>query len=554
MKAKLPHILTAFLLCFANLTTFGQEETQVTTGLKDGHTIVIVKEPNKKEYWHYAAGCKMLTVTIESPTRCKKCDTESQQEEAKKKDEADKKRAENKAKEKNENTTATDPTNTEINRSGTERNTNNSNTTSTTNPYMNEVNAYNAKTRADAQALDNAADQTMNAWGNELAKGKNADFVSTAKPLVGEFAKQGNATAAYGTVGVAVGAQVISMIGSGKSREERLEDKGILEITEGAKYLNDFDFVNAYSKFSEAVQNDNSVVFALCNMGYMTLLDLGVERNENEAFELFSKAVEIADKSSSNNYHYAYHFLGVMHAHGYGTPRDNRKAYDYFEKAINLPLPLDEAPLGKFDNKYGSPSRFYTRACSYLYMAKLLEFTDDYKKNAIGYYKNSIDMAKPMLIYGSPAYRDISNDAHYRLGLLYKELGDNKSAYKFLKKAAKKGEDNAQNSIGYFYQFGLDYVVPKDLEKAEYWYTKSAEQNNFTGLNNLGALQVTNGKYVEAEKNLQQAIQLGNNTSRPYYHLGRLYETTNKIDKAKEMYTKAADMGDKQAQEKLDIK
>lgn len=59
-----------------------------------------------------------------------------------------------------------------------------------------------------------------------------------------------------------------------------------------------------------------------------------------------------------------------------------------------------------------------------------------------------------------------------------------------------------QSSIGYRYQFGIENVVSIDLEKAEYWYKKSAEQNNAVGLNNLGALQVTKGEYEEAERNL----------------------------------------------------
>ncbi|SFW52624.1 Sel1 repeat-containing protein [Sinomicrobium oceani] len=486
MKAKKRIISLTALLFFTNITAFGQEETQVTTGLKDGHTIVIVKEPNKKEYWHYAAGCKMLTVTIESPTRCKKCDTESQQEEAKKKAEADKKRAENKAKEKNGNTTVTDPTNTEINRSGTERNTNNSNTTSTTNPYMNKVNAYNAKMRADAQALDNAADQTMNAWGNELAKGKNADFVSTAKPLVGEFAKQGNATAAYGTVGVAVGAQVISMIGSGKSREERLKERGEYEMKEHFRAIIKGDDQAAFKHSIDDINNNGDNSDAYCQAGIFSLYNTYdikeiinmhgriLESNAQAAYPFLEKSSEIIQRKDLQKlFYHPYFELGYLTFLGIGTSRNYQEAYKYFENGILR---------GAKDGNTEYPSCHY-----YLGYLKLVGIgTQKSEKEAFKHFEKATG-------YYHPEGKPIISAANFALGYMsYYGIGtsqNTKKALAYFEKSVKQKNINAiilleqmlnNNEFDKKEAEKIKIICSKNKKKAEYnGFTNTTFTNDF---------------------------------------------------------------------------
>ncbi len=57
---------------------------QVTTGLKDGHTIIISKDSKGRENWYYAAGCERLSVNPEgAPAFCELCSNKRAQEKQK---------------------------------------------------------------------------------------------------------------------------------------------------------------------------------------------------------------------------------------------------------------------------------------------------------------------------------------------------------------------------------------------------------------------------------------------------------------------------------------
>src|SRR5690606_10832400 len=68
----------------------------------------------------------------------------------------------------------------------------------------------------DAEALDRAQDETM-------AQFEKGNYLEGSRPLAYEFAKQGNAAGAYGTIGVAAGAQVVSWAAEAKRKKEAAE-------------------------------------------------------------------------------------------------------------------------------------------------------------------------------------------------------------------------------------------------------------------------------------------------------------------------------------------
>lgn len=80
--------------------------------------------------------------------------------------------------------------------------------------------------------------------------------------------------------------------------------------------------------------------------------------------------------------------------------------------------------------------------------------------------------------------------AQYNLGLMYKYgegiNQDNSEAFKWIKKAAKKGQANAQDAIGSMYNSGQG--INKNPKKSFKWYKKSAKQGYVMGQLNFGAM------------------------------------------------------------------
>ncbi|MDD4955129.1 MAG: tetratricopeptide repeat protein [Candidatus Omnitrophica bacterium] len=127
-------------------------------------------------------------------------------------------------------------------------------------------------------------------------------------------------------------------------------------------------------------------------------------------------------------------------------------------------------------------------------------------------------------------------DALFWLGFLYDEVGRKEDAVKTWKKALQISPDNAQtlNSLGYLYA-----EQGKNLEEAESMIKKAltAEPENGAYLDSLGWVYFKKKNYKKAEECLNKAIS---NQEDPviYEHLGDLYLTLNKKDKAIGFYRK----------------
>jgi TPR repeat protein len=97
------------------------------------------------------------------------------------------------------------------------------------------------------------------------------------------------------------------------------------------------------------------------------------------------------------------------------------------------------------------------------------------------------------------------------------------AAARWYEKAAQRGEPNAQNQIGYFYQSGIG--VPKDVGRAMHWYQLSAASGDASALLNMGVLYFT-GTGVKKDVSyaasvFENAVRKGNGTAAAY--LGDIY-------------------------------
>lgn len=111
-------------------------------------------------------------------------------------------------------------------------------------------------------------------------------------------------------------------------------------------------------------------------------------------------------------------------------------------------------------------------------------------------------------------------DAQYNLGQYY-EIGvdvdeDEKTAFEWYRKAARQGLVEAQDALGRCYHNGIG--VERNDEEAVKWWLKAAEQGNVEAQNSL-AICYADGKGVEqddeeAVKWWQKAIEQGNKAAR----------------------------------------
>lgn len=120
-------------------------------------------------------------------------------------------------------------------------------------------------------------------------------------------------------------------------------------------------------------------------------------------------------------------------------------------------------------------------------------------------------------------------------------------------KWADEGNVQAQLFLGYSYLYGLNNI-PQDYQKAFAYYAQAAEQNDPTGLNNLGSLYYSGigckRDSATARKLFEKAAALGNADSA--VNLGFIYISGNgaPLDKEKALayFEQAAESGNPAAQ------
>lgn len=110
----------------------------------------------------------------------------------------------------------------------------------------------------------------------------------------------------------------------------------------------------------------------------------------------------------------------------------------------------------------------------------------------------------------------VAQDAAVQAGVAAYDRGDYAGAMQAWRRAADKGDADAQYNIGQIYKLGRG--VPVDLAEAEKWYRLAALQGHDLGEANYGMLLFENGKREEAVPWLERAVAHGE--PRAQYLLG----------------------------------
>ena len=98
---------------------------------------------------------------------------------------------------------------------------------------------------------------------------------------------------------------------------------------------------------------------------------------------------------------------------------------------------------------------------------------------------------------------DNSYDFEYASALV--ETKDFAKAWEYVLPHANNADSNAQCMMGFLCEFG----PLQDLEAAEQWLRKAAEQGNAVAWNNLGTLLLHRGETEAAKQCYRRAVELG---------------------------------------------
>ena len=120
----------------------------------------------------------------------------------------------------------------------------------------------------------------------------------------------------------------------------------------------------------------------------------------------------------------------------------------------------------------------------------------------LGYmYENGEHVVKDLLS-AKKWYRDAAEMAHVKAMIrLASLLGEDPEATEWFRKAAEKGDPDAQAMIAFRYESGTGTEI--NLDEAVVWYTKAAEQDQIVSQVNLGRLYQLG---IGVETNVDQAV------------------------------------------------
>ncbi|UZO08517.1 uncharacterized protein OCT59_028771 [Rhizophagus irregularis] len=329
---------------------------------------------------------------------------------------------------------------------------------------------------------------------------------------------------------------------------------------------------------------------------------IGIEENDEKAFELFSKAAE-------NNYSIAQVYLAKCYNDGYGIEKNKNLAFNWYQKGAENKSIIGQFYLGYcYEFNIGTKNNenkfieWYQKAANNgnitakLYLANCYRLGKGIKKNeskAFEYYKILAEkkIADAQYQFGNCYFYGVGIEINREQAFNWYEKAANNGniiskcilEQNYNKKTSNKKNKNAEIKIHKTIYFeGLRRIginnyngigTKQNYKKAIYYfqkaaenghkiaqcdlgdcYRKAAEKGHITAQNNLGYLY-QHGEGTE--KDLNKAIYWYNKAAESgdkvaQFNLGYLYQydegTEKDLDKAIYWYNKAAESGDKVAQ------
>lgn len=310
-------------------------------------------------------------------------------------------------------------------------------------------------------------------------------------------------------------------------------------------------YVEAFKLLSPYVNHSLFSTSHARKLGYLYETGYGSTKSEIEALKYYTKAAHNEDV-------YSQFCLGWFYEKGIGVTPNNEIAKEWYKKAANqkgtILEPYALYNLGLLTEKEGKEED----AIQWYLHAAELDFVDAQVNLGVCYELGKgtvLNINEAIKWYKKAADQDDKDGVYNYARLNAGAISSNELAILY-QKAAEKGHTEACINLGICYEIGKG--IPIDYEKAKYWYELAASKNHPLAWFNLGCLAELTANnhqpnYVEAINKYEKAGK--QNVAEAWHNLGIIYEKgfngKKDMQKAKEYYHKAADIGYQNAQKHL---
>jgi TPR repeat protein len=227
-------------------------------------------------------------------------------------------------------------------------------------------------------------------------------------------------------------------------------------------------------------QNISNSIFLL---GYFNYRGIETSVNVMKAFNLFLNA-------SEKNHILAHYFVGNCYQYGNGIIKNEKLAFEYYEKSANKDFAHGQSEVACFyENGIGVKKDLkkafymYEKAANNGNMLAMYNLGKCYL-NEIGVkkdYNKAFELIKQSAEGGHP--RGITALGNCYLNGIGTKI-DKKKAFELYQKL---GQVDAKYNLGIMYEYGQGF--PIDIDKAIYWYEQSAKQGYQDAQNKLKVLK-----------------------------------------------------------------
>ncbi|GBC02718.1 hypothetical protein RclHR1_04780005 [Rhizophagus clarus] len=260
-------------------------------------------------------------------------------------------------------------------------------------------------------------------------------------------------------------------------------DKGNEAKQRVLDYLNDYN-INPYEIYNWLLNNKNTSNFIFL-LGYFNYCGIGTTLDESKAFNLFI--------SSEQDLILAQRFVGECYRYGNGITKNEKLAFEYFQKIANKNYAMGQFKLGWFYESEISVKKdlkmsayWYEKAVNNGHLVAMHNLGNFYK-NGVGVDKNH---KKAFELFKKSAEGEYSAGITMLGYCYYNGIGINinkQRAAELYQEAANLGQEVAQYNLALMYRIGDG--IGKDLDKSIYWYKQSAKQGHQKSQNILKELK-----------------------------------------------------------------
>ena len=345
--------------------------------------------------------------------------------------------------------------------------------------------------------------------------------------------------------------------GSAQDTPSETGTLGTIEVSEddfheGVRAYANGDYATAYAKIFPLAELQNAD--ALYFLGLMYYNGHGVEQDYEQAAHTLRQSAKGGNTDAQN-------LLGVMYDHGKGVPQNVEEAEQWFRRAAAAGHAEAQQNLERLLASIEAAAEAATPA-------------DDLQKGLAAYEAGDYETALAIL---TPLAKGGNADAQNNLGWMY-DYGEGieqnaEEAVKWYRRAAKQGHAIAQNNLGKMYQYGEG--IEQNDEEAIKWYRFAAEQGHAEARQNLEGMLASTasatddtasagdvqkgidaadaGDYDTAFVILKPLAEAGDADAQHY--VGHMYERGDGVDEddaeAVKWYRRAAEQGDAPGQNHL---